>query len=195
MKLINYFELCLRCILLLTAIYHLYKKQYKIMWTPVLIFGLSFLPLLLHKLIALNVDSLSIMLYDIILFMALYLGTSLGLYERYKWWDRSIHFLSGAAFTGFGIAVIRLNPTTIRWLILLFGFTFSATIHVFWEILEYISDCIFHGDAQRWQKVSKSNNHVSEKAIQPAGLVDTMSDFICCICGSALSVVFWWLTL
>lgn len=130
-----------------------------------------------------------------VLLMALYLGSSIGYYERYKWWDRAVHFLSGIGFLGFGIAIANTNYSITKLYALLFGFTFSISLHVFWEVLEYISDCISHGNAQRWQKIHPSNNHVSEKAIQPAGLVDTMNDTICCIIGSCIGIIIWWFIL
>jgi hypothetical protein len=125
--------------------------------------------------------------------MALYLGSSFSFYDKYKWWDRSIHFLSGVSFVGIGIAITNKNSEMGKWFILLFSFTFSITLHVFWEVLEYISDCLSHGNAQRWQMIHSSKNHISEKAIQPAGLVDTMNDFICCIFGSGVAIAVWYL--
>jgi hypothetical protein len=124
--------------------------------------------------------------------MSLYFGGSLKFYDKFKWWDRAIHFLSGVGFVGFGIAIVRIDSGVIKWIILLFGFSFSVTLHVFWELLEYINDCVTHANAQRWQKIHNSNNHVSKNAVQPAGLVDTMNDIICCLVGATLSVIVWW---
>jgi len=123
--------------------------------------------------------------------MALYLGSSLKFYDKYKNWDRYIHSLSGIAFVGFGIATVYNDSGISRFSVLLLGFTFSVTIHVFWEIIEYIIDCLFQGNAQRWQINHNSVNHVSPKAIQPAGLVDTMNDLICCVIGSGLATIVW----
>ena len=134
-------------------------------------------------------------LYYGILLMTLYMGSSLCFYDKYSWWDRLVHFLSGISFVGFGIALAALDSDIILAGILLFSFTFSITLHAFWEVFEYISDCMTHGNAQRWQKRHDSNNHVSKDAIQPAGLVDTMNDLICCMVGAALAVFVWWFVL
>lgn len=192
MKLLNLYEIIFRCILFALAIYHIYKKEYKIMGSVVLIFALSFLPAFLNAAFQIRIDAFSIFVYFIILFMALYFGGSLSFYDKYKWWDRSIHFLSGVEFVGFGIAIAGTSSGIIKLGILFFSFTFSITLHIFWEVLEYISDCLFHGNAQRWQTIHASNNHVSERAIQPAGLVDTMNDTICCIVGAGLAIIVWW---
>jgi hypothetical protein len=193
MKLLSLCEIIFRCALFALVVYHIFKREFKIMKSVILVFVLSFLPELLDAVFHIRIDGFSIFVYLIILFMALYLGSSLLFYDKYKWWDRTIHFLSGVAFVGFGIALTGTNSGVIKYVILLFGFTFSITLHLIWEVLEYITDCITHSNAQRWQKVHTSHNHVSEKALQPAGLVDTMNDAICCITGAGLSILVWWL--
>lgn len=193
MDFLHLFEIIFRCMLLLLIIYHAYKSKYKISKAAALTLALSFLPMLLNTIFYIRIDVLSCIIYYIILFMALYLGSSLGFYDRYQWWDRTIHCLSGIAFVGFGIAIGGLSFGILKSVILLLGFTFSLSIHLFWEVAEYISDCITHGNAQRWQKINASTNHVSEKAIQPAGLVDTMNDGICHMIGAAISTVIWWI--
>lgn len=192
MRLLYIFELIFRCLLIILAIYHVFRRQSKIVKAPALVLVLSFVPSVLTALFDMNIDTISIFLYDIILFMALYLGSSLRFYDKYWWWDRTLHLLSGIAGAGFGIALINLQPGIYKWIILSFGFTFSVTLHVFWEVLEYAVDYFFHENAQRWQKVHDSKNHVPEKAVQPAGLVDTMNDIICCLIGAVLAVIVWW---
>ncbi len=192
MSFLSLCEIIFRCVLFALAVYHVFKREFKLMKSVILVFALSFLPELLTAVFKIRIDGFSILVYFTILFMALYLGSSYHFYDKYKWWDRAIHFLSGVGFVGFGIAFAGTGSGIIKFVILLFGFTFSVTLHVFWEVLEYISDCITHGNAQRWQKIHTSNNHISEKALQPAGLVDTMNDAICCITGAGLSILVWW---
>jgi hypothetical protein len=181
--------------ILVLAVYHIFKREWKQIKSALLVLVLSFLPACLNVLFEIKLDIVSSILYYAILFMTLYLGSSIHFYDKFSWWDRLVHFLSGVAFVGFGIALTFKSPGTIRPGILLFSFTFSITLHVFWEVLEYVSDCMTHGNAQRWQKRHDSNNHVSENAIQPAGLVDTMNDLICCIVGATLAVFVWWFLL
>ncbi|MEY8354784.1 hypothetical protein AALB39_15705 [Lachnospiraceae bacterium 54-53] len=195
MNILNYIEIIFRCVLSVLAIYYICKRKFKVTASLILVFALSFLPEVSDAVLQMKIDTFSILVYFIILFMALFLGSSLGYYDKFKWWDRVIHFLAGFGFAGFGIALAQISPGIIKMGILIFSFTFSITLHIFWEVLEYISDCLFHGNAQRWQKVHASENHVSEKAIQPAGLVDTMNDIICCIAGSGLAAVVWWFIL
>lgn len=193
MKFLEIFEFIFRVTLLLLTMYHLLKRAYKIAKAPAFVCILTFLPALLYQLFGMETDTLSILIYDVITVMSIYLGSALGFYDRYKWWDRITHFLSGFAFVGFGMAAANLVPDLAKGAVLSFGFTFSVTLHAFWEVLEYLADCITHGNAQRWQKIHNSVNHVSPDAIQPAGLVDTMNDLICCLCGGALAVIGWWI--
>lgn len=180
-------------IIVILGIYHCIRREYKLAGSTVLVLLFSFLPAGLNTVFHIYVDVISQIVYFFILFMAIYLGGALRFYEQYKWWDRTLHFMSGLGFVGFGTAIAELSPGISRFLLLFFGFTFSVTLHVFWEVLEYFCDCITHGNAQRWQLIHDSNNHQSEQAIQPAGLVDTMNDLICCLAGAALMIVYWWL--
>lgn len=184
-----------RGMLLILICFHLGKHQYKTVKSTILTLILSFLPALADRWFGVQIDAFSLAIYYIMLFMSLYLGSSLGFYDRYAWWDRAIHSLSGIGFTGFGIAIAYLSPGIGKAGLLFFGFTFSLSLHLIWEVMEYLSDCVTHGNAQRWQKIHNSVNHVSEKAIQPAGLVDTMNDSICCMIGAALVLIFWWIVL
>lgn len=192
MNFLNLFQFVFRCLTAAMGFYYLLKQKYKIMGSLILILALSFLPEFSNWFMGIAIDPYSIIIYLIVLFMALFLGSSLCYYDRYSWWDRTIHFLSGVGFVGFGAAIIKTNADSKKAVILLFGFTFSVTLHIIWEVLEYVSDCLSHGNAQRWQKIHSSVNHVSEKALQPAGLVDTMNDTICCMAGAAAAAAVWW---
>lgn len=194
MKIPVFYELIFACIAAVTAVYHISRREFKTAGSAALVMVLSFLPVGLKTLFHINVDTVSRFVYLIILCMALYLGSSLRFYDKYRWWDRVLHFLSGVGFVGFGTAIAGLSPGITKILLLSFGFTFSVTLHVFWEVLEYLADCCFHSNAQRWQVIHDSNNHMPEQAVQPAGLVDTMNDMICCLIGAALVfIVRWWI--
>lgn len=195
MHILYLFQLVFRCLLIALVLYYLIKKKYKIIGSLILVFVLSYLPDMSDRFLGIIIDPYSSIIYLIVLYMALYLGSTLGYYDRYWWWDRAIHFLSGAGFTGFGAAIIEVNPDLKKLIFLLFGFTFSVTLHVIWEVLEYVSDCLTHGNAQRWQKIHASVIHMPENAIQPAGLVDTMNDTICCMTGAGIATIIWWLIL
>ena len=95
MHIINLFQLVFRCLSIVLALYYLIKKKYKIIGSLILVFILSYLPGMADRFLGIVIDPYSTVIYLIVLFMALYLGSSLGYYDRYWWWDRTIHFLSG----------------------------------------------------------------------------------------------------
>lgn len=192
LKLLNFYEIMFLCILSILIIYHIYKREYKKIYSLLVVIILSFLSIFLTTVFQIQLDNFSNLVYLFFLLMSLYLGGTQKFYDRYKWWDRTIHFLSGIAFVGFGVAIARTYTSIEKFGILFFSFTFSMTLHIFWEVLEYLSDCISHENAQRWQKIHDSNNHVSKNVLQPAGLVDTMNDIICCLIGSVFAAIIWW---
>lgn len=86
--------------------------------------------------------------YYLFLFCTLFLGATLKLYDRFLWWDTMLHFFGGS-FSGFiGIAVYnfllpnRLQKGISRSLIFLFALSFSVTISVLWESLEFAGKVI-----------------------------------------------------
>ena len=185
----------IRIALIIIIIYYIYKLNFKLIVSNMIVFLLTFLLIFLDKIFHLKIDLLGGALYYTIIFMAISLGGSLKFYDQYAWWDRLIHFLSGIAFVSFGIAISGKTDGLNKFSVLLFSLTFSVTLHVVWEIAEYAADCIKHTNHQRWQKRHNSNSHNSEKSIQPAGLVDTMNDIIICILGTIIACSIWWFIL
>lgn len=195
MKFFDLYELIVSLLFFILLFYHIIKHEYQQITSALLLLVLSLLSPLAFSIFHIKIDLFSNIVYLIFIFMSLYLGSTYRFYDKYKWWDRIIHFLSGIAFVGFGVAIANNYSDILKWGILLFSFTFSTTLHVLWEVAEYLSDCKSHGNAQRWQMIHDSTNHQPEKAVQPAGLVDTMNDLICCLIGSCLAVVGWWIFL
>lgn len=189
------FAYLIRIVLVILAIYHIFKREFKPLSSIVMTFALTYLPALLDYFLNIRVDRFGHCLYLIIIFMTMYLGNTRKFYDKFAWWDVVIHLMSGAVFVSFGIAIANNTGQLSAFFTLLFCFCFSLALHVIWEVLEYLSDCVFATDHQRWQKHSPTKNHVSEKAIQPAGLVDTMNDSIVCLLGTIVTCVVWWFIL
>jgi len=195
MDIFNTYLVAVRIALILCTIYHVYKKQYKFAGSAAIVFALTYLPWVLDWLFGFSMDLVGNMLYVVVIMMTMYLGSTLKFYDRYSWWDRLIHFLSGVMFVSFGIAVAEYAGVFNRLHVLLFSLTLSVTLHVIWEIAEYTFDTIFRGNSQSWQAITPANNHKPATAIQPAGLVDTMDDTIMCSIGTLTACGVWWLIL
>jgi len=195
MKFLDIYANLIRIVLLILTIYYIYKRNFKLIKSTITVFALSFLLIFLELVFNIKIDLLGGILYFTIIFMAIYLGSALKFYDKYAWWDILIHLFSGVTFVSFGIALSSKINGLGKFNILFFSLTFSVTLHVLWEIAEYSTDCILHTNHQRWQKWHNSNNHVSKSAIQPAGLVDTMNDTICCVLSTIIACAVWWFVL
>ena len=191
----NSYTAIIRIMLIAITLYYLLKRDFKKIKSTVLVIALTFLPPLLDYFFDLRIDPVGGILYDTVIVVSLYLGSTLGFYDRYAWWDRMLHLLAGAAFVSLGIAMADKVNDIGRFGILLFSFTLSNTLHIFWEVAEYIVDYFFHSNAQRWQKHHPTNGHQPQNAPQPPGLVDTMNDFIFCLLGAGIACCIWWFAL
>jgi len=115
---------------------------------------------------------------SLFVFFTLYLGSLRDFYERFPWFDGTLHFLSGILLGMIGfVLVYLLNQTNARKIHLSPGFisffavSFSALISVLWEIYEFTADSLLGFN------------------MQESGLPDTMGDFIVNISGATLVAV------
>lgn len=184
----------IRVVIVVMTIVELIKHNTKKIAPGVIAIVLTFFPWLL-SLIHIQINTITGFLFHTLIFMAVYLGAGYRYYDSYPLWDRSVHFLSGALFFGFGVTLAQKAPDAGFVGTLVFSFALSLALHVLWEVFEFLIDSIFHTDHQHWQKHSPVINHQPEKAIQPPGLVDTMNDTISCIFGTILACVGWWIYL
>ena len=147
------------------------------------------------EIIMLNFNIVLIISSVVLFAMSIGLGGFLKFYDKYPWWDRLLHFVSAGLFVSYGVALTRGMVELNKFSVLVFGFTLSMTLHVLWEMGEYVLDTATHSNHQRWQKHHPAHNHNPKGAIQPAGLVDTMNDTAFCIAGTILACAIWWLFL
>jgi hypothetical protein len=118
------------------------------------------------------------------IFTTLFLGHLLRFYELVPWWDKFLHFQSGLilSVTGFVLVYIlnenektRLNLSPL--FVAVFAVTFSVTIGVVWEIVEFMGDGL--SAAGYWQGMSGNN-------------ADTMWDLIADLGGSLIVSIAGW---
>lgn len=190
MDIMCWFRNLMRIFLMFFLFYHLFQRDKGKIWKAIAVLALSFLPWVLG-LLNFHINKLTEVLYIAVIFMAIYLGAGWKVYDRFAWWDRLIHFLSGIMFFSLGVTLAQKAPDSGTAGALLFSFTLSLAAHVIWEVLEYLIDCISHSDHQRWQKKHPDINHLPDRSIQPAGLVDTMNDMIACVIGATIACVGW----
>jgi hypothetical protein len=89
----------------------------------------------------------------IFLFATIFLGEEANFYERFWWWDLLFHTLAGLAFglIGYMILVLTYRKQAVRLAPLftaIFAVSFSLTISVLWEILEFAVDQLLNTNMQ-----------------------------------------------
>jgi hypothetical protein len=142
-----------------------------------LVIVLTLVPRLLKRWFRVDVPPEFQLVAALFVFCAIFLGTALGFYGRFYWWDTALHTTSGCllGIVGF-IAVFLINGTDHRpegmrvSLIAVFGFMFAVTLGVFWEIYEFVADNLIPG----------LNMQIAE-----SGPNDTMVDMIVNTAGAA----------
>lgn len=151
----------------------------------VLVIVLTMLPLLLKRL-RVDVPPEFQLVAAVFVFCAIFLGTALSFYARFHWWDTALHTASGCllGIVGF-IAVFLINGTDRRpqgmslSLVAVFGFMFSVTLGVFWEIYEFVADMIIPG---------------LDMQVRATGPDDTMIDMIVNMIGAAVVAILGYLS-
>ena len=107
------------------------------------------------------------------IFGSLFLGSSVGFYNRFWWWDILLHGISAVLLGIVGLLLVwilnhnekiemSLNPLFICF----FSFSFAVTIGALWEIYEFAIDYFLGANMQK------------------SGLVDTMWDLIIDVTGA-----------
>ena len=117
------------------------------------------------------------------LLLASHLGSVLGFYARFSWWDLLMHGSFGlvAAVALYGL-LMREHPNTFgSWLLLFLAVMGSGAM---WELMEFASDLLFHGDAQRVGQALR-------EGVSP--IRDTMTDLLVTIIGPLLMGIWLWI--
>ena len=120
-------------------------------------------------------------------FAALFLGELRSFYERFWWWDITLHGFSGLLLGILGFLLIyilnedgrvdlHLQPRFVA----LFAFLFAIAVGVAWEILEFMSDNTIGTKMQK--------PHPGD----PSGLSDTMWDLIVNCLGALVISIYGW---
>lgn len=114
----------------------------------------------------------------VFVFLASDLGSGLGFYDIFGWWDMFMHGAFGflCSLAVFVLIVRwggeRLNPVGVMVII----FMFTLGVAALWEIWEYAADSITGGDSQRVEE---------SIALGKSPVADTMEDIIIAIAGIA----------
>lgn len=146
-----------------------------------LIFFITFLPILLGNRFDVKIPPAFEVLAVIFIYASLFLGEVHGYYVRFWWWDLVLHTGSGFLLGILGFLLVYvlneqkeidldLNPGFVA----LFAFLFAIGFGTFWEIFEYATDRTLGTNMQK------------------SGLRDTMWDLIVNSIGAFIIAVLGW---
>lgn len=162
-----------RILIVLIAIFLISQKEFKNLGILAITILLTFYDKIVEKVLKIKLeDKLKISLI-IFIFAAQCLGTVLGFYGRFLWWDTMLHTISGVIFFFVGEAIIKqmsnekgkgeLNNI----IIIAFAVCFSLSTGVIWEIFEFFVDSLLG-----------QNMQVAKGLIGQEAVMDTMIDLI-----------------
>lgn len=145
------------------------------------------LPLLLQKVLKMEIPKGMHVMYSIFLFCAIFLGEVMGFYYRVPHWDDILHLSSGIMIGLFGSMLvsnlckttdmINLPPVVVA----VFAFCFAVCVGAVWEIYEFSMDVLLGLNMQKTMLQS------GEALQGHLAVVDTMKDIIVDTCGSLIA--------
>lgn len=117
------------------------------------ILALTF-PLNVERRQGLRVPTALVAMFAALMLAGPWLGTTLGFYDVWTDWDTVVHAFSGlpislAALYGLGVLAHRRGLVLPDGLVVVVVLGVHALAAVAWEILEFVSDQVLDGDAQR----------------------------------------------
>lgn len=155
MKNLKYVIYSIRLCFIVAAIYLLMLGKLD---RQVLLIGslaLTFIPELFTWLFKIKIPMVAQLMYALFLLCSQFLGSFLGAYTYFPWWDIMLHVVSGV-FVGYAalILLLTVDKTALifkhkrKVLIVVFILTAVMSSTVIWEMIEFTGDTVFGLNAQ-----------------------------------------------
>lgn len=135
------------------------------------LYPIYFIPIFLKKLFHFSLDDKLEFSYVLFIFMAQFLGSIIGFYGKFYYYDKIVHFISGILTSFVALSILKNYKISNKKFSPLFMIIFTVAIASFWEFFEYTSDLLLHGDAQK---------------VLTTGINDTMQDMLCAFASSTM---------
>ena len=172
----NGIYICFIAFMLGIIIYNIFNgSMNQIVIGCIVVLGLFFLEYIINKL-KVVFPSVFRLVISIFLFCTMYLGEIKKFYEKFWWWDLTLHFYSGFFMVLLSVFIIGVLNFKLRksyiynpLLVIIICLLISISVEGLWEIFEFAGDRILNTNMEK------------------AGLQDTMTDFIMNILGSIIS--------
>lgn len=162
--------------LLVAVCVALFTTRWSLAFVALVTFALTLFPTFFVERFQIKLPQSFIVLIVSFVFATIFLGEAFDFYERYWWWDITMH---GASAIGFGLIGFlfvfmlfegdryRAPPVALSFI----AFCIAVTIGAAWEIFEFSMDQIFGLNMQK------------------SGLLDTMGDLIVDMIGAAIGAI------
>lgn len=174
-----------RILIIVIALFLISQKELKDLGILAITMLLTFYDKIVEKVLKIKLeDKLKISLI-IFIFAAQCLGTVLGFYGKFLWWDTMLHTISGVIFFFVGEAIIKqmsngkVEGKLNNKIIVAFAVCFSLSTGVIWEVFEFFVDSLLG-----------QNMQVTKGLIGQEAVMDTMIDLISVTVGTiSISIV------
>lgn len=135
------------------------------------------LPYIIQKLFKVKINEGLITIWIIFIFLAHYLGVTAEFYNKWPFFDKVTHTMSGILTGYIALVILSHQKTKNKLFNVLFIVSFSWLCAGIWEVFEFTCNYFFGGDAQR---------------VAATGVSDTMWDMIVAFIGSII-VSIWYI--
>jgi uncharacterized membrane protein len=157
--------LFLRLIVILVLIHNIALKNYENVFVCIMTLVLFVLPYIIERKFKIEIpDTLEIIIL-LFIFSAEILGEINSFYTKIPAWDTILHTINGFVMGAIGLSLAELlnNNKNIKVLlspimVAIFTFTFSMTIGVLWEFVEFGTDQLLNTDMQKDTIVTHINS-------------------------------------
>jgi hypothetical protein len=176
-KKINIFKILLYTVYIFSIAFFVFKREYGEAGLSSLCLVITFV---LSKAYSKNLTILDRNLYivgNLFILSSFLLGSSYHVYDKIKYYDDFLHFVSGFISVKIGWNVLKVTKEkniVSKILIFIVIFFFSIGISGIGELSEYILDTLFNMDTQ------------------PGGLKDTMQDMIDALVGAFIMIIYYY---
>lgn len=157
------------------------------------------LPVLATRFFRVKIPRMIQLVYVVFAFCGIVLGDVINFFDRFKYWDAILHFISGVLLASLGFILIntlnKADSVSLRSspiYVAVSVFCFAVTGGVIWEIVEYCFDDLFGTNMQTYLD-STTGSLVDENAVYLVGheaLKDTMWDLMLDAAGGLIVAVY-----
>ena len=135
----------IRIYVILAGLFFLYDQNWIFLFLSFVSLFVSYIPTILRKLFKMYLPLEYDLVLTLFIFLSNFLGETHHFFKTYWWWDLAMHTFSGLwlAFLGFLLVYLfnkehanKISPFFMA----LFAFTFTVTVAVIFEYLEYLWD-------------------------------------------------------